>query len=326
MCELYIAKKFGSNTLETETIRNLLESALEGSRTNPDGFGAFNDAGKQVHSEHRFKKKHIDGIVEHFEGSDFFVFHVRMATTGEVTKKNAHPFQNGNILMSHNGVIRGVSSEDGNVDSEQFLNHVMNEQGDFLSEKISNAVRDVGGSFSNFFRTGDDLLYFRKTSSMTFELREDENLLLGATKDRRLDNIPVKSEGFIKKFFKKSDSVRHRKNPEEEVLYRITDEGIEKECDLDIGTDYYSYYPHNLRRTYGSYYGGHRTRTVRGRNTRNRSLSEDDGFDGWVRETGDSHQCRSCGRYFNTKFDVLQHVRDKHGVWLDELEHVAYPT
>lgn len=320
MCELYIAKKFGSNKLETETIRNLLKSALDGAETNPDGFGAFNDEGKQVHSEEKFAEEFIEDIVHHFEGSDYFVFHLRMGTTGEVSKENAHPFQSGSVLMSHNGVIRGVSSEEGNVDSEQFLNHVMNEEGELLSEKISNAVRDVGGSFSNFFRDGEDLLYFRKTSSMTFEYRKDANLLIGATKEDRLDEIPFKDTRLLKGLFRKG----LRTTPDENVLYRITDDGIEEECELDIGVDYTSYYGYRVRTSYGSYYRGRRT-SVHHRGRRTWSFSREDGYDEWVQESGEQHQCRSCGRYFNSKFDVLQHIRDKHGVYLDELEHVAYP-
>ena len=53
-----------------------------------------------------------------------FMGHVRFATTGDVTKKNAHPFVKGSVIGAHNGIIdnhQSISSEIGkkvDVDSE----------------------------------------------------------------------------------------------------------------------------------------------------------------------------------------------------------------
>lgn len=323
MCELFTAKKFGNDTLDRQTLETVFTKALAAAETNPDGFGAFNDKGLRMRSGDKFSEKHLDALVDMFEGSGFVVLHLRMATTGEVSKDNSHPFISDGVIMSHNGIIRGVSDEPGQVDSERFLNRTTSAEGDTLSEKIQQAVKTCAGSFSNFLYNGDHLYYFRDRSSMTFAYHQRKNLMLGFTKEKRLKNL-FDTKTNLKGFWSESDALLVSDTPRSGMLYEITENGVKEVSELDIGSEYthsYGWY-YKGRHTGYPEYGSRRVELPR-KSSSSSGLGES--YSDWVTDRSGQKQCNSCGRVFNTRFDVLQHIRDKHGQYLEELQHVSFP-
>lgn len=79
----------------------------------------------------RYNKHHPDGDKNLFNGvtNNFFAVHVRAATMGAVTDKNAHPFDVGRFIGMHNGTLDSIKYHmAGKTDSEAMFDD-MNERG-----------------------------------------------------------------------------------------------------------------------------------------------------------------------------------------------------
>ena len=318
MCELYTARKMEKNgKLENTTLINLFETALDGAESNPDGFGVFNDKGEVFKSGDKFSEKHISELVDLFKDSKYVVLHLRMATHGEVNDENSHPFKSSSgYIMSHNGVIRGVSEENGEVDSEQFLNKVDGVKESSIEDKISEAVKDCSGNFSNFFRTPKgELYYFREGSSMTFGFDKKSKLFIGFTSRHKLNTFLEKNFSDFFRIEKFSRDVEI-KSPEEKTLYRFTDTSFKAIKELQISENYTSFSTgYNLStRTYNTGYPGYKSYKVH-----NYGYNSYEELEDWIEVMGSRYVCKSCRGRFKERYDVLQHIRDAHGTRLPEL-------
>jgi predicted glutamine amidotransferase len=143
------------------------DSLAQQSHREPDGtgLGYFDHDGRPVISKEP---------IAAFQDSDFareakeidsrtFVAHVRYASTGALSARNTHPFEQDQRLFAHNGVIEGLdrlehelgddmSLVKGETDSERFFALITRETrrtGD-VSEGIAAAARWVAGNLPLF--------------------------------------------------------------------------------------------------------------------------------------------------------------------------------
>lgn len=79
------------------------------------------------------------------KNADIIIGHTRLATTGHISKKNAHPFVKGNIIGSHNGIITNHAELDKTamVDSEAIFT-VLNRK----NNNFKKALPKIEGSFA----------------------------------------------------------------------------------------------------------------------------------------------------------------------------------
>ena len=112
------------------------DSLAEQSRREPDGtgLGAFDPDGRPVVSKQPLAAYEDQEFAQEARevSSRTFVAHVRYASTGAVSAKNTHPFEQRDRLFAHNGVIEGLdrlerevgdamSLVQGDTDSERFF-------------------------------------------------------------------------------------------------------------------------------------------------------------------------------------------------------------
>lgn len=72
---------------------------------NPDGFGAYNFAGKSVFKtlDYNAAKQYLADNAQ----NDLFC-HFRFATGGQISLDNVHPFDTGRYIVFHNGILSGI--------------------------------------------------------------------------------------------------------------------------------------------------------------------------------------------------------------------------
>jgi glutamine amidotransferase len=113
------------------------DSLSEQSRREPDGtgLGAYDPDGKPVVSKQPLAAYEDQQFAQEARevSSRTFVAHVRYASTGAVSAKNTHPFEQRDRLFAHNGVIEdlgplerelgddGMALVQGDTDSERFF-------------------------------------------------------------------------------------------------------------------------------------------------------------------------------------------------------------
>ena len=113
------------------------DSLSEQSRREPDGtgLGAYDPDGKPIVSKQPLAAYEDQQFAQEARevSSRTFVAHVRYASTGAVTAKNTHPFEQRDRLFAHNGVIEdlgplerelgddGMALVQGDTDSERFF-------------------------------------------------------------------------------------------------------------------------------------------------------------------------------------------------------------
>ena len=113
------------------------DSLSQQSRREPDGtgLGAYDPDGKPIVSKQPLAAYEDQQFAQEARevSSRTFVAHVRYASTGAVTAKNTHPFEQRDRLFAHNGVIEdlgplerelgddGMALVQGDTDSERFF-------------------------------------------------------------------------------------------------------------------------------------------------------------------------------------------------------------
>jgi len=113
------------------------DSLSQQSRREPDGtgLGAYDPDGKPIVSKQPLAAYEDQQFAQEARevSSRTFVAHVRYASTGAVSAKNTHPFEQRDRLFAHNGVIEdldrlerelgddGMSLVQGDTDSERFF-------------------------------------------------------------------------------------------------------------------------------------------------------------------------------------------------------------
>lgn len=90
--------------------------------------------------------------------------HTRLATMGEKTVRNAHPFQRGNIIGAHNGQVwnhRDVKKDDYEVDSEVIFQLLQ-----FYNNDYKRAFKDLRGSMAVTWTNGKNLYLVRHNNPL----------------------------------------------------------------------------------------------------------------------------------------------------------------
>ena len=223
MCEIFFMKKT-KGTLDISEVEELLKVAESSAISNSDGFGFFTDTGIVKCGEQLKAETHRGLFLDKIRGAKYVVMHVRKATSGEVSTKNAHPFEEKGWTLVHNGVIPEYSNKGKppKVDSQILLESIANKHGKDDVDKIKKALKKVSGWLSVFARSpSGDLYYFKHRANFEFGYIKELNLLIGATTETSLDEMFTADGEKIKNFFKVEKYVKSRREPEEDILYKI---------------------------------------------------------------------------------------------------------
>lgn len=109
--------------------------------------------------------------------------HNRFATTGGISRNNAHPFELGDVIGAHNGTLQGQHNlEDGSnfkVDSQALLNHIS-------KHGVKNAIDKVGGAWAlTWWNTATNTMNFLRNKERPLFLTEtlDGKTLLWASEE-----------------------------------------------------------------------------------------------------------------------------------------------
>lgn len=213
MCEIYFIYN-DSEPIKTSNLIRLLHIAVqEGSTRNNDGFGLFNEDREVYKSEDALSFDHLEELIEKYEGSQFVVLHLRLATQGAVCFKNSHPFKHRRNLLVHNGSVTPENHfKNGRADSYQLLRDIYKRKDRDTVKAVQDSLNNTTGSVSVFlYDYKDDLYYFRDGSRFEFARLKDTEEIVGATVDHRLTS----AFGWENLEFRE---------PEEEALYKINGE------------------------------------------------------------------------------------------------------
>lgn len=240
MCELSIVYGIERN-IGKRGVSELVSMMGSGSRLNDDGWGVFNDAGLITKSPDEFKSSELRAkLMGAYAESRFVVGHIRLATHGDHTDENTHPFKWKGLILAHNGVITNESelrkkygipdkpAVDSFVVAWLIAHHRANNQGDIV-RAIHATCDELEGWYSVFVYhiKRKRLYYFRHNAEFTFRLvetRKGNHYIVGNTKSDHLKH------GFTKTVlgFSVSDAeVLATEKPESNTLYEITEEGLQ---------------------------------------------------------------------------------------------------
>ena len=262
MCELFYIKNVDDKPIPRHRIRDMIDTAINGSYSNNDGFGVFNEDGIVFKTEQALHELNAQDVAEELVGSRELVMHVRMSTCGSVCKENAHPFEADDRNLAHNGKMRRLDSTEKTdiTDSEKFLIQTVNTEADSEVERLKESLENTSGWLSIFYRNQNtgDTFYFRNGASFTFARTQEE--LIGATKANRLDFLDrIRNEDRF--------SVFGRHEPENGQIYRIDAGYINPKAEFDLA---------DSLKTYSSGYS-----SMYGYNSSNRNQNRS-----WVRHNG----------------------------------------
>ena len=244
MCEINFAYCI-NGLLDSRDINTLLiNTGKSVGYTNKDGFGFFNDKCRIYKRGKEFGNQDAKQAKKMYADSKFIISHVRFKTSGEKSARNSHPFMNGRFIWLHNGVISDFEETatkfglDAKVDSEVIcgvLHHFI-DKGLTFKKAMRKTAQELSGSLSVFIydKKEKKLYYFRHTASFSLRLIKigERIMIFGATDEDNLKPLPYFSDYYG--FWKQDYTYIAAKEPQEDVLYCISDNGIRKVCDLEF--------------------------------------------------------------------------------------------
>lgn len=223
MCEIFVQRS-REGSISEEGLDEILEKAIRAAQVNDDGWGVFNEEKEVWKTSEQFNREIADAVKAGFKDSKFIVIHLRLASEGDVSDRNAHPFykkyDGGKEVLVHNGSLH-IEKEDGKTDSEELLDRIHEDDGETTVERIKNIMENVFGSASVvFYDENEDLYYFRRTSDFSFMYIEELNEIYGATKEKRLSNMFKEDQ---LGFFENNKYEKNIREVPEGNIYKISD-------------------------------------------------------------------------------------------------------
>lgn len=129
-----------------------------------DSLGFFDSSGKVVKQAgdpcEVLGREDVTQFIAHTDRW-FIAGHTRAATRGEVKRRNAHPFKYGNILGSHNGMVKAPAEFA--VDSMYIFHRLNKCKGDY-----QRALEDISGYWSLTWFDGDSLFVQMHNNTLWF--------------------------------------------------------------------------------------------------------------------------------------------------------------
>lgn len=140
MCGIFGA--IGNGNINGGIVRAL---AIVNRERGTDSLGFFDNSGKSVKSAADpldcLAAPEFDAFINRAVRKGWFIAgHTRLATTGKVTDRNAHPFRFGNIIGAHNGMCAFPKDRPYTVDSEYLFDSLYRAGGDYQK-----ALADIDG-------------------------------------------------------------------------------------------------------------------------------------------------------------------------------------
>ena len=90
-------------------------------------------------------------------GVEWFLFHTRFASVGDISKKNCHPFRYGRVVAAMNGTesgLRSLTEAMGNItDTEASIISISAVSGNISSEDIVKRINKLDSVFVGFIRS-----------------------------------------------------------------------------------------------------------------------------------------------------------------------------
>lgn len=254
MCEIQFIKKLNRKLSLTDK-REFIDMMKKGAVSNGDAYGIFsrNYMMKEgVSFKTKIKDLSKDSQEFKLVDTDFLVGHNRFTTSGKaIHNYNNHPFDIGDFIIVHNGVIWNdkelkkmydIDYKE-EVDSAiigHLLNHLVKEQKESIRDAIKIVAESLEGSFSImiYVKSEDNIYYFkndRTDFSFARVVNEDGITILGSTSESTLEESYIEHEMIfpIEKF---NDKVIIEAN--DEVIYKIDNHRI-KEIDTFVGKNSY---------------------------------------------------------------------------------------
>jgi predicted glutamine amidotransferase len=117
--------------------------------------------------------------------SKILIGHNRSATKGHITKDNAHPFQEGNITLIHNGTLHYHSHLKNNVDVDSHaITHSINDEGSIKTlEKLNGAFALVWNDSKT------NRVYATRNEQRPLYILETEDLFIIASENKMVEWI-----------------------------------------------------------------------------------------------------------------------------------------
>ncbi|MEM4712213.1 MAG: class II glutamine amidotransferase, partial [Archaeoglobaceae archaeon] len=173
-------------------------------KNNPHGWGIgwYKNGEPRVekYRESAFYSSNFDSCVEEV-WSGIVIAHVRYATSGSLSDRNAHPFIYKNWIFAHNGTIskdrilkllkepyKDFTSEP--IDSEVYFRFIIQNVDEYkdtingIKEAVRNVIKDANGA--NFILSdGLNLYAFRYGRNLYYLVRDPQNPLYATSKETR---------------------------------------------------------------------------------------------------------------------------------------------
>lgn len=261
MCQLQFIKRKHEN-LSKKEISEFFKLMEFGSLDNHCAFGFFND-------KTSFKAKGRFNLGTFFDNnkllnSNFIIGHNRLATTGtKENNRNNHPFEVGDFVLVHNGVIENHKelrikyNINSKIKTDSFvilwlIEHFfkkskLNNRVERIAQAVKKTTKKLNGYYSVFLydKINNDIYYFKNSLTEFSFCLFDDSLLVGTTNPRNLEHLFL-NERFVfnEELFEQKKTLKIDDN----TLYLINDSEFIKEIAKFETTDgiLYNQYSHSL--------------------------------------------------------------------------------
>ena len=239
MCHLNILLKRTSklNRLHTTKVTGFLQTVTALSYdSNSDGDGVFFSKGLLAKSTLKLNlTKYKDAI----KNSDYLLGHQRFSTSGR-TEEYTQPFQMGNFVLIHNGVVssyaKGKHSDTFGL-FKTFMKHFNNSKKGQVEktreEKVRASLRSLFNSLGTYgsysiglYDLKDKCMYYFKDYTRNISMFKSENYTYLTTDKTNGDYVHMLDEAFVEETILSKELYR----------FDVTDEGIDMKRLGTIGT------------------------------------------------------------------------------------------
>lgn len=225
MCRLFLSNRAGLDRLDPQGVESIFEMLEE-------SLGGHGNGVAYVKNGKLYFKKGIRLTVKRaaklaFEsGVEWFLFHTRWASVGDISNSNCHPFQHGRIVAAMNGTEIGLKSltraMGGITDTEASILSIAAVSAGLSPKEIAKRFNELDSVFIGFIKWENGYTPFASVGSPLGDLQvyQDDDAIIMASELPLKDQSKVMDalDGFYwaggpvpEEFLIKADRVNRRK-------------------------------------------------------------------------------------------------------------------
>lgn len=197
MCRLFLSNRAGLDRLGPQGVNSLFEILEASMGGHGNGVAYIKDGGLYLRKGTDLTVKKAAKLASK-QGVEWFIFHTRWASVGDISNENCHPFQCGRIVAAMNGTEIGLTALSnamgGITDTEAVVISIAAISAGLSSEEITQRFSELDSVFVGFIKGKNGYTPFASVGSDMGDLQvyQDDDAIIMASE------LPLKDASKIK--------------------------------------------------------------------------------------------------------------------------------